>query len=252
MADLLRRTPYRYTRIPGEAAEDAQVRWALDLAARVGELMLRCGAGAPQVVGQRRGRRGRGRGRRASRSTSRCSRCSSRRRAPPGARTPCCGWCGAPGTTTRGWSRCTSSCRRSPPGRSTRDEADRRLRQIKRTRRIFPVWAVSVASALLASAVAVMIGASAFAALATVLVVLAVTAVNRLYARTALPEFYANAINALVATLLAGCRLRGDRRGRARRWRSRTSRSSSPAASSRCCPGARWPRRSRTCSSGSR
>jgi uncharacterized membrane protein YjjP (DUF1212 family) len=28
--------------------------------------------------------------------------------------------------------------------------------------------------------------------------------VNRLYARTALPEFYANAINALVATLLAG------------------------------------------------
>ena len=49
-----------------------------------------------------------------------------------------------------------------------------------------------------------MIGASALAALATVLVVLAVTAVNRLYARTALPEFYANAINALVATLLAG------------------------------------------------
>ena len=31
MADLLRRTPYRYTRVPGEAAEDTQVRWALDL-----------------------------------------------------------------------------------------------------------------------------------------------------------------------------------------------------------------------------
>ena len=47
--------------------------------------------------------------------------------------------------------------------------------------RNFPVWAVAVASALLASAVAVMIGASALAAVATVLVVLAVAGVNRLH-----------------------------------------------------------------------
>ena len=49
-----------------------------------------------------------------------------------------------------------------------------------------------------------MIGASALAAVATVLVVLAVAGVNRLHGRIALPEFYANAINAFVATLLAG------------------------------------------------
>jgi uncharacterized membrane protein YjjP (DUF1212 family) len=54
-------------------------------------------------------------------------------------------------------------------------EADRRLRTIKRSRRAFSVRAVSVASALLAAAVAVMIGASALAALATVFVVLCVT-----------------------------------------------------------------------------
>ena len=50
MADLLRRTPYRNSH-PRRGAEDTQVRCGVDLAARVGELMLRCGAGAPQVEG---------------------------------------------------------------------------------------------------------------------------------------------------------------------------------------------------------
>ena len=51
MRDLLRRTPYRHARIPDEAAEEQEVLRALDLSARVGELMLRSGAGAPQVQG---------------------------------------------------------------------------------------------------------------------------------------------------------------------------------------------------------
>ena len=68
----------------------------------------------------------------------------------------------------------------------------------------FSVVAVSVASAVLASSVAVMIGASLAAAVITVLVVLAGTGVNRVHAGFDLPEFYGNAINALVATVLAG------------------------------------------------
>ena len=51
MVDLLRRTPYRHAHIPGVAGEDRAVRRGLDLAVRVGELMLRSGAGAPQVEG---------------------------------------------------------------------------------------------------------------------------------------------------------------------------------------------------------
>jgi len=203
MADLLRRTPYRYVRIPGEAPEDTQVRWALDLAARVGELMLRSGAGAPHVVGSVAAVAA------ASgvdvvevditlqslliQATSATGRSHTLLRVVR--------------RTRHDYARLVAVhelVEALAGGEIDSDEADRRLRQIKRRRRIFPVWAVSIASALLASAVAVMIGASAFAALATVLVVLAVTAVNRLYARTALPEFYANAINALVATLLAG------------------------------------------------
>jgi uncharacterized membrane protein YjjP (DUF1212 family) len=51
LVDLLRRTPYRNARVAIEAAEEARVREALDLAVRLGELMLRSGAGAPQVEG---------------------------------------------------------------------------------------------------------------------------------------------------------------------------------------------------------
>ena len=203
MADLLRRTPYRHTRIPGEAAEDTQVRFALDLAARVGELMLRCGAGAPQVVGSVAAVAA------AAgvdvievditlqslliQATSATGRSHTLLRVVR--------------RTRHDYARLVAVhelVEALAHGEIDSTEAERRLRDIKRQRRRFPVWAVSLASALLAAAVAVMIGASAIAAVITVLVVLAVTAVNRLYSRTALPEFYANAINAFVATLLAG------------------------------------------------
>ena len=191
-------------RIPGEAPEDTQVRWALDLAARVGELMLRCGAGAPQVVGSV-----------AAVAAAAGVDLVEVDITLQSLLIQATSATGRPHTLLRVVRRTRHDYARlvavhelvEAPGRR-RDRLATRptggCGEIKRSRRIFPVWAVSVASALLASAVAVMIGASALAALATVLVVLAVTAVNRLYARTALPEFYANAINALVATLLAG------------------------------------------------
>ncbi len=203
MADLLRRTPYRNMRIPGEAPEDTQVRWAIDLAARVGELMLRCGAGAPQVVGSV-----------AAVAAAAGVDVVEVDVTLQSLLIQASSSTGRPHTLLRVVRRTRHDYARLVAvhelvealagGRIDSREADRRLRQIKRSRRIFPVWAVSLASALLASAVAVMIGASAPTAVATVLVVLAVTAVNRLYARIALPEFYANAINAMVATLLAG------------------------------------------------
>lgn len=203
MADLLRRTPYRYTRIPGEAAEDTQVRWALDLAARVGELMLRCGAGAPQVVGSV-----------AAVAAAAGVDVIEVDVTLQSLIVQATSATGRPHTLLRVVRRTRHDYARLVAvhelveALAAREidsvEADRRLREIKRRRRTFPVWAVSVASAVLASAVAVMIGASAVAAVATVLVVLAVTAVNRLQAKASLPEFYANAINALVATVLAG------------------------------------------------
>jgi uncharacterized membrane protein YjjP (DUF1212 family)/uncharacterized membrane protein YjjB (DUF3815 family) len=203
MADLLRRTPYRHARIPGEAAEDAAVRRGVDLAARVGELMLRCGAGAPQVDGSVAAVAA------AAgvdvlevditlqslllQATSSEGRQHTLLRVVRRSRLD--------------YARLTAVHQLVAAlvaGEVTPDEAAARLRRIKRHPRNFSPWAVSLASALLASAVAVMIGASPFAALVTVVVVLAVTGVNRLHARIALPEFYGNAINAFTATVLAG------------------------------------------------
>ena len=203
MADLLRRTPYRHARIPGEAAEDAEVRQALDLAARVGELMLRCGAGAPQVQGSV-----------AAVAAAAGVDLVEVDITLQSLLIQATSATGRPHTLLRVVRRTRHDYARLVAvhrlvealvaGHLDPTAAAVRLREIKRQRRNFPVWAVSVASAFLASAVAVMIGASAVAAVVTVVVVLAVTGVNRLHGRLALPEFYANAINACVATLLAG------------------------------------------------
>jgi uncharacterized membrane protein YjjP (DUF1212 family) len=82
-------------------------------------------------------------------------------------------------------------------------EAAEQLRDLKRTPRIWPDWAVTVATAMLAAAVAVMIGASLFTGLLTVLVVLGVSAVERFMSPLRLPDFYSNAVAAFAATLLA-------------------------------------------------
>ena len=203
MADLLRRTPYRHTRIPGEAAEDAEVRRALELAARVGELMLRCGAGAPQVQGSV-----------AAVAAAAGVDLVEVDITLQSLIIQATSATGRPHTVLRVVRRTRHDYARLVAvhrlvealvaGEVDVEGAAARLRAIKRHRRNYPTWAVSLASALLASAVAVMIGASAVAAVVTVLVVLAVSGLNRLLGRIALPEFYANAVNSCAATLLAG------------------------------------------------
>ncbi|WP_159903018.1 threonine/serine ThrE exporter family protein [Ornithinibacter aureus] len=203
MNDLLRGTPYRDIRVPGEAAEDAQVRRALDLAARVGELMLRCGAGAPQVVGSV-----------AAVAASAGVDVIEVDITLQSLLVQASSSSGRPHTLLRVVRRTRHDYARLAAvhelvegladGSIDSRDADRLLREIKRTPRRFSVTAVSVASAVLASSVAVMIGASPAAAVITVLVVLVVTGVNRVHSGFDLPEFYGNAINALVATVLAG------------------------------------------------
>jgi uncharacterized membrane protein YjjP (DUF1212 family)/uncharacterized membrane protein YjjB (DUF3815 family) len=203
MADLLRRTPYRNTPIPGEAAEDTQVRQALDLAVRVGELMLRSGAGAPQVQGSVAAVAAAGGVHLVEVDITLQSLIVQATSAT-----------GRPHTllrvvraTRHDYARLTAVhhlVEALTAGDLDVKGAADRLREIKRHPRNFSVWVVSVASALLAAAVAVMIGASPLAAVATVVVVLAVAGVNRLHRHIALPEFYGNAVNAFVATLLAG------------------------------------------------
>ncbi len=202
LVDLLRRTPYRNARVAIEAAEEARVREALDLAVRLGELMLRSGAGAPQVEGS------------------------------------VAAVCAAAGLTNveiditlqsllvHARIDAVHAVTELRVVRSTRHdyarlvavhelvdafvsghielpEAVEQLRDIKRARRIWPDWSVTASTAVLAAAVAVMIGATLFTAAITVLVVLAVSAVSRLMQPFHLPDFYSNAVSAFVATVLA-------------------------------------------------
>ncbi|MEO6018879.1 MAG: threonine/serine exporter family protein [Knoellia sp.] len=202
LVDLLRRTPYRNARVASEAAEEARVREALDLAVRVGELMLRSGAGAPQVEGS------------------------------------VAAVCAAAGINSIEIDitlqsllvhahvdavhavtelRVVRSSRHDyarlvavhelvdalVTGHIELPEAVEQLRDIKRARRIWPDWAVTAATALLAAAVSVMIGANLLTAGITILVVLGVSAASRAIRPLHLPDFYGGAVSAFVATGLA-------------------------------------------------
>jgi uncharacterized membrane protein YjjP (DUF1212 family)/uncharacterized membrane protein YjjB (DUF3815 family) len=203
MLDLLRHTPYRHARIPDAAAEDPTVRRGLDLAASVGELMLRCGAGAPQVEGSVAAVAAAAGLDQVDlditlesliiQATSRDGRTHTLLRVVR--------------RTRFDYARLVAVHRLVETlvaGQVTPDQAADRLRAIERHPRNFPSWATSWASALLAAAVAVMIGASLLVAAVTIVVVLAVAGLSQLHGRIDLPEFYRNAINALFATLMAG------------------------------------------------
>ncbi len=176
---------------------------ALDLCARVGELMLRCGAGAPHVEGSV-----------VALATAAGLRTFEIDLTLQSLHLQSV----APSGRTHSILRVVRSTRHDHArlvavhglvesvvaGQLSISDAGAQLRRIKSEPRPWPTWAVSIAHAMLASAVAVMIGASALGALVTVVVVFLVTGVNRVLSRRSLPEFYANAINALSATLLAG------------------------------------------------
>lgn len=203
MADMLRHTPYRHARIPGEAAEDAAVRRGVDLAARVGELMLRSGAGAPEVEGSV-----------AAVAAAAGVDVLELDITLQSLLLQATSSEGRQHTLLRVVRRSRLDYGRLVAvhqlvaalvaGQVSADQAAAKLREIKRHRRNYSLLGLAIANALLASAVAVMIGAGAFAALVTVVVVLAVSGVRQLYAQIGLPEFYGNAINAFTATMLAG------------------------------------------------
>ncbi len=203
MLDLLRRTPYRHARIPAAAGSDAAVRDALELAVRVGELMLRCGAGAPQVEGSVAAVAAAAGVDRVDLDITLQSLLVQARSSDGRAHT----LLRVVRRTRHDYARLVAVHRLVAAlvaGEVTPAEAAERLRTIKRHPRNYPAWMVSVASALLASAVAVMIGASPLAAAVTVVVVLGVAGISTLLGRIDLPEFYVNAINSFAATLFAG------------------------------------------------
>jgi uncharacterized membrane protein YjjP (DUF1212 family) len=202
MVESLRHTPYRNARVRQAAAEEREARASLDLALRVGELMLRCGAGAPQVES----------------SVVAVAAAAGLDNLEiditlQSLLVQCTTGAGVPITmlrvvrsSTRDFARLTAVhefVESLVAGSYDREAAAARLREIRRAPRFWPKWMVRGSLGLLAAAVAVMLGAGFVAALVTGLSALLVGYAARSLGRQGLPDFYQCAIGGFLATVLA-------------------------------------------------
>jgi uncharacterized membrane protein YjjP (DUF1212 family) len=202
MLESLRHSPYRNVQIRQAVAEEREARAALDLALRVGELMLRCGAGAPQVessviaVAAAGGLDNLEVDLTLQSLLIQCTTTS-----------------GLPITmlrvvrsASRDFARLTAVHEFVESLVSEgydREDASARLREIRRAPRFWPRWAVRGSLGVLAAAIAMMLGAGAVAALVSGLSALFVGYAARSLGRRGLPDFYQCAIGGFFATVCA-------------------------------------------------
>ena len=202
MVETLRHTPYRNARVRRAVAEEREARVSLDLALRVGELMLRCGAGAPQV------------------EASVVAVAAAAGLADvevditmQSLLVQCTTPSGAPITmlrvvrsATRDFARLTAVhefVENLVAGSYDREAAAARLREIRRAPRFWPRWTVRAALGVLSGAIAVMLGAGVVAALVAAGSGLLVGYASRAAGRWGLPDFYQCAIGGFLATVVA-------------------------------------------------
>lgn len=202
MVDMLRHTPYREARVrTGQVAEE-RVREVVDLAARVGELMLRCGAGAPQVEGSIAAVAAAG-GLSAIEVDITMQSLLLQASTPDGGQQT---QVRVVRSTRTDYGRLVAVHEMVDAlveGDFDIHQAATELRLIKRRPRVWSNAIVKLATAALASAVALMIGGSPFVALVTLGVVLVVQLSGSKLSSFGLPDFYGNAIAAFVSTVLA-------------------------------------------------
>jgi uncharacterized membrane protein YjjP (DUF1212 family) len=202
MVESLRHTPYRNVKIRQAAAEEREARASLDLALRVGELMLRCGAGAPQVessviaVAAAAGLDNLEVDITLQSLLVQCTTAS-----------------GAPITMLRVVRSASRDFARLTAVHEfvdtlvrdgyDREEAAAQLREIRRAPRYWPRWAVRGSLGVLAAAIATMLGAGLFAALVAAASALIVGYAARSLGRRGLPDFYQCALGGFLATVIA-------------------------------------------------
>jgi uncharacterized membrane protein YjjP (DUF1212 family)/uncharacterized membrane protein YjjB (DUF3815 family) len=202
MVESLRHTPYRNVRIRRAAAEEREARDSLDLALRVGELMLRCGAGAPHVessviaVAAAAGLDNLEVDITLQSLLVQCTTAS-----------------GGPITMLRVVRSASRDFARLTAVHEfvdslvtdgyDRDKAAARLREIRRAPRYWPRWAVRGSLGIVAAAISAMLGAGVVAALVAGGSALLVGYAARLLGSRGLPDFYQSALGGLLATVIA-------------------------------------------------
>ena len=200
--ESLRLTPYRNPRVLQAAAEEREARASLDLALRVGELMLRCGAGAPQVessVVAVAAAAGLDNLEVDITLQSLLVQCTT---STGGQIT----MLRVVRSATRDFARLVAVhefVENLVAGSYDREAAAARLREIRKTPRFWPRWVVNGAMGVLSAAVALMLGAGLVASMVAGLSALFVDFTARALGARGLPEFYQCAIGGLIATVIA-------------------------------------------------
>lgn len=204
LVESLRHTPYRDPRQMSAPVEGAETRDSLDLAVRVGELMLRCGAGARDVEASLTAVA-------AAAGLERIEVDITNQSLLVQAPAPS----GRPVTVLRVVRSSTRDLARLVAvhefveqlvaGHFDRKQAANRLRAIRRAPRFWPRWTVSLAYGVLAASVAMLLGAHwpaiGFSLASSVIV----DQVGRVLGRFDLPGFYVSAAGGAIATVIAWC-----------------------------------------------
>lgn len=202
LVSSLRRTPYRNPQQMAAPERDEEARASLDLAVRVGELLLRCGAGTRDVeasvvaVAAAAGLE--------HLEVDLTSQSLLVQGVAPG---------GTPITAlrvVRSFSRDFARLvavhqfvEALVSGEVDRDEAAARLREIQRRRRSWPRWSLSLGYGVIAGSVAALLGAGLAAIGFSMLSSIAVDQLGRFLTGRDVPGFYVSAAGGAVATALA-------------------------------------------------
>lgn len=203
LAESLRHTPYRDPRTMQAPEQETSVRGALELAVRVGELMLRCGASTRDVeaavvaVSATAGLR---------RLELDITNQSLLVQAPTPNGTPVT-MLRVVRSNTRDFARLTAVHglveELVSGGIDDVAAATRKLRRIQRSSRLYPRWLISLGYAGLAGSVCALLGGHTLATVVAVLSALLVDRIGRWLAKRAVPHFYAAAAGGAVSVVLA-------------------------------------------------
>lgn len=200
--DSLRRTPYRDPRVREEPDEFAERRRRLDLAVRVGELLLRGGAGTREVE---------------SSVIAVAASMGLRRLEVDITNQSLLVQCPSPSgepltalrvvrSSTRDFARLTAVhdlVDRIVHGDVDMAGALGQLKEIQRRPRLYPRWVVTLGAGGLAGSVSGLLGAGIFAIVVSVFSAVVIDRVGRLLSRRDLPDFYLYAVGGAIATLLS-------------------------------------------------
>ncbi|RNI23818.1 threonine/serine ThrE exporter family protein [Flexivirga caeni] len=203
LADTLRNTPYRDPRAMEAPGQEASVRGALELAVRVGELLLRCGASTRDVeaavvaVAAAAGLR---------RLEVDITNQSLLVQAPTPSGVPVT-WLRVVRSNTRDFARLTAVHRLVEDlvsgGIDDVAAATKKLRRIQRKSRIYPRWMVGLGYAGLAGSVCAVLGGHTMAIVVSIVSVLLVDRVGRWLSKHAVPSFYSSAAGGAISVVLA-------------------------------------------------